>query len=466
MKIVSIINIVKNTITIGSNIIIQGWVRTIRTSKTGISFIGIYDGSCNSLLQIIAYDKLSNYKNEILRITSGCSLVVTGVLKKSPGIGQYFELEAYKIKVIGWIKNPDSYPISAKYHTLEHLREFAHLRPRTSLIGAITRVRHTLAQAIHRFLSEQGFFWVTTPIITTSDTEGAGEMFRVSTLDYNKLPRNNIGEVDFTKDFFGNESFLTVSGQLNCEAYALAMSKVYTFGPVFRAEKSNTSRHLAEFWMVEPEVAFASLNEIIIIAEKMLKYIFNAVLVERYDDMLFFVRNIDKKVIVRIESFKNFNFTQIEYHNAIEILNTCNKKFEKQVFWGIDLSSEHERYLTENYFNSPVIIKNYPKDIKAFYMRLNEDNKTVAAFDILMPGVGEIIGGSQREERCDMLDNRLDEMSIKKENYQWYRDLRCYGTVPHSGFGLGFDRLISYVTGVSNLREVVPFPRTQRSALF
>lgn len=364
------------------------------------------------------------------------------------------------------VDDPDTYPMAAKRHSVEYLREVAHLRPRTNLIGAVARVRHTLSQALHRFFDEQGFFWVSTPLITTSDTEGAGEMFRVSTLDFHNLPRNDKGEVDFSEDFFGREAFLTVSGQLNGEAYASALSKIYTFGPTFRAENSNTSRHLAEFWMVEPEVAFANLNDIAGLAEAMLKYVFKAVLEERRDDLEFFAERINKEAIERLERFVTSDFAQVDYTDAIKILENCGKTFENDVYWGVDMSSEHERYLAEEHFKAPVVVKNYPKAIKAFYMRENEDGKTVAAMDVLAPGIGEIIGGSQREERLDRLDARFDELGMNKEDYWWYRDLRRYGTVPHAGFGLGFERLVSYVTGVSNIRETIPFPRTPRSATF
>ena len=327
-------------------------------------------------------------------------------------------------------------------------------------------MRNCLAQAIHRFFHEEGYLWIAAPLITASDTEGAGEMFRVSTLDMENLPRTPEGKVDYDKDFFGKETFLTVSGQLNVETYACALSKVYTFGPTFRAENSNTSRHLAEFWMVEPEIAFADLEDNAALAEAMLKYVFNAVLTERRDDLEFFTQHIDKDAIDRLERFVASDFAQIDYTDAIEVLQNCGKSFEFPVSWGIDLSSEHERYLAEEHFKSPVVVKNYPKDIKAFYMRLNDDGKTVAAMDVLAPGIGEIIGGSQREERLEVLDARLAEMGLNKEDYWWYRDLRRYGTVPHSGFGLGFERLVVYVTGMGNVRDVIPFPRTPRTAEF
>lgn len=391
---------------------------------------------------------------------------MTGDVVESPGAGQAFELQVTELEVTGWVDDPDTYPMAAKRHSIEHLRELAHLRPRTNIIGAVARVRNCLSQAIHRFYHEEGFIWVSTPLITASDCEGAGEMFRVSTLDMENLPRTSEGKVDYDKDFFGKEAFLTVSGQLNGETYACALSKIYTFGPTFRAENSNTSRHLAEFWMVEPEVAFATLSDIAGLAEAMLKYAFNAVLTERMDDLQFFAQHVDKTVIERLQSFVSSDFAQVDYTDAVDILQKCGKTFEFPVSWGIDLSSEHERYLAEEHFKAPVVVKNYPKDIKAFYMRLNEDGKTVAAMDVLAPGIGEIIGGSQREERLDVLDMRLAEMDLNKEDYWWYRDLRRYGTVPHAGFGLGFERLVSYVTGVSNIRDVIPFPRAPRTANF
>ena len=391
---------------------------------------------------------------------------VTGVLVQSAGQGQSYEIQANSVTVLGWVENPDSYPMAAKRHSIEYLREHAHLRPRTNMIGAVTRVRNCLAQAIHRFYHEQGFLWISTPIITASDCEGAGEMFRVSTLDMQNLPLTDKGEVDYSEDFFGKEAFLTVSGQLNGETYASAMSKIYTFGPTFRAENSNTSRHLAEFWMVEPELAFADLEDIAKLAEQMLKYVFKAVLEERRDDMEFFAQRVEKTAITRLEEFVEKDFAQVDYTEAVEILKACGKKFEYAVEWGVDLQSEHERYLAEEHFKAPVVIKNYPRDIKAFYMRQNEDGKTVAAMDIVAPGIGEIIGGSQREERLDILDARLDEMGLNKDDYSWYRDLRKYGTVPHSGFGLGFERLVAYVTGMGNVRDVIAFPRTKGSATY
>ncbi|WP_109373538.1 asparagine--tRNA ligase [Proteus genomosp. 6] len=466
MIVAPVVDVLQGRIAVGEDVTVRGWVRTRRDSKAGISFLTVYDGSCFNPVQAIINNNLPNYQDEVLHLTTGCSVEVTGKIVESPGQGQNFEIQATHVVVVGMVDDPETYPMAAKRHSIEYLREVAHLRPRTNLIGAVARVRHTLAQALHRFFDEQGFFWVSTPLITAADTEGAGEMFRVSTLDMNNLPRTDKGEVDFSEDFFGREAFLTVSGQLNGETYASALSKVYTFGPTFRAENSNTSRHLAEFWMVEPEVAFADLNDIAALAEKMLKYTFAAVLAERKDDMEFFAQRVDKDAITRLENFITSDFAQIDYTDAVTVLENCGEKFENPVYWGVDLSSEHERYLAEKHFKAPVVVKNYPKDIKAFYMRMNEDGKTVAAMDVLAPGIGEIIGGSQREERLDMFDKRLEEMGMNKEDYWWYRDLRRYGTVPHSGFGLGFERLVAYVTGVANVREVIPFPRTPRNADF
>ncbi|MCL1073120.1 asparagine--tRNA ligase [Shewanella dokdonensis] len=466
MSIASVASVFKGEYAVGSEVTVRGWVRTRRDSKAGISFLAVYDGSCFDPIQGVVPNNLPNYNDEVLKLTAGCSVIVTGEVVESPGAGQDYELQVTNVAVTGWVDDPETYPMAAKRHSVEYLRELAHLRPRTNLIGAVARVRNCLSHAIHRFYHENGFVWVSTPLITASDTEGAGEMFRVSTLDLENLPRTEAGKVDYDKDFFGKEAFLTVSGQLNGEAYACALSKVYTFGPTFRAENSNTSRHLAEFWMVEPEVAFADLHDIAGLAEAMLKYAFKAVLEERMDDMKFFAERVDKTVIERLQRFVSSDFAQVDYTDAVEILKNCGKTFEFPVEWGTDLQSEHERYLAEEHFNSPVVVKNYPKDIKAFYMRMNDDGKTVAAMDVLAPGIGEIIGGSQREERLDVLDQRMDEMGLVKEDYWWYRDLRRYGTVPHSGFGLGFERLVSYVTGVSNIRDVIPFPRAPRSANF
>jgi len=443
---------------------IQGWVRTRRDSKAGISFVNVSDGSSFHPVQVVAPNTLPNYQNEVLHLTAGCAVEATGVIVPSPAKGQPFEMQASAIKVVGWVDDPDSYPIQPKPHTLEFLREVAHLRPRTNVIGAATRVRHTIAQSIHRFFDENGFVWVNTPIITASDAEGAGELFRVSTLDLANLPRTPDGKIDFTQDFFGRETFLTVSGQLNVETYCMALSKVYTFGPTFRAENSNTSRHLAEFWMIEPEIAFADLADDATLAEALLKHIFRTVLTERADDMAFFEERIEKGVIAKLQGIVDSEFVRMDYTEAIGILENAKEKFEFPVKWGMDLQSEHERYLSEKHVGRPVVLMNYPKEIKAFYMRLNEDDKTVAAMDVLAPGIGEIIGGSQREERLDVLDARMTVAGLDKEHYGWYRDLRRYGTVPHAGFGLGFERTVAYVTGLSNVRDAIPFPRTPGNA--
>ena len=443
---------------------VQGWIRTRRDSKAGISFLQVSDGSCFQPLQVVAPATLANYASEVLHLTAGCAIEATGTIVPSVGKGQSFEMQATGVKVIGWVDDPDSYPIQPKPHTLEYLREVSHLRPRTNVIGATTRVRHTLAQAIHRFFHERGFAWVNTPIITVSDAEGAGALFRVSVLDLMNLPRDEKGKVDFSQDFFGREAFLTVSGQLNIEAYCLALSKVYTFGPTFRAENSNTSRHLAEFWMVEPEIAFADLADNATLAEELIKYIFKAVLDERADDMAFFAERIEKEAISRLETIVRSEFVRMDYAEAIRILEAAKQKFEFPVRWGIDLQSEHERYLAEKHVGKPTIVMNYPKDIKAFYMRMNDDGKTVAAMDVLAPGIGEIVGGSQREERLDVLDARMQEHGMDLAAYGWYRDLRRYGSVPHAGFGLGFERTLAYVTGLSNVRDVIPFPRTPGNA--
>ncbi|KUI99198.1 asparagine--tRNA ligase [Vibrio sp. MEBiC08052] len=461
-----VVDVLSGKLAVDSEVTVRGWIRTRRDSKAGISFLAIYDGSCFDPIQAVVPNNLNNYNEEVLKLTTGCSVEVTGTIVASPAQGQDFELAATAVKVVGWVEDADTYPMAKTRHSIEYLREVAHLRPRTNVIGAVARVRNCLSQAIHRFYHEQGFFWVSTPLITAADCEGAGEMFRVSTLDLTNLPLTEQGNVDFSEDFFGKETFLTVSGQLNGETYACALSKIYTFGPTFRAENSNTSRHLAEFWMVEPEVAFAELDDIAKLAEDMLKYVFKAVLEERRDDLEFFAQRIDKDVINRLENFVESDFAQVDYTDAIQILLDSGKEFEFPVEWGIDMSSEHERYLAEEHFKAPVVVKNYPKDIKAFYMRMNEDGKTVAAMDVLAPGIGEIIGGSQREERLNILDQRMLDMGIEPESMNWYRDLRRYGTVPHSGFGLGFERLVSYVTGMGNIRDVIPFPRTPRSANF
>lgn len=450
----------------GQTVRVRGWVRTRRDSKAGLSFVNVSDGSCFDPIQTVIPSTLSNYEHEVKHLSAGASVVVSGTLVPSQGKGQQFEIQASEVVVTGLVDDPETYPIQPKQHSMEFLREMAHLRPRTNLFGAVTRVRHTMMMAIHRHLTEQGFFWINTPIITASDAEGAGDMFRLSTLDLANLPRMPDGKIDFRKDFFGREAFLTVSGQLNVEAYCLAMSKVYTFGPTFRAENSNTARHLAEFWMVEPEMAFADLNDNADVAESFLKGIFRAVLDECADDMAFFAQRVQSDAITRLEAFIAQPFERIDYTEAVAILQKSGRKFEYPVAWGIDLQTEHERFLAEEHIGRPVVVMNYPEAIKAFYMRLNDDEKTVAAMDVLAPGIGEIIGGAQREERLDYLDRRMDQFGLDGSSYGWYRDLRRYGTVPHAGFGLGFERLLVYVCGLSNIRDAIPFPRAPGTAEF
>src|SRR5215475_13371345 len=449
-----------------ASLTVKGWVRTRRDSKAGISFVHVSDGSSFHPVQVVAPNTLPNYSDEVLKLTTGCAVEATGTVVPSPAKGQPFEMQASAIRVIGWVDDPDTYPIQPKPHSLEFLRDVAHLRPRTNVIAAATRVRHTLAQAIHRFFDQNGFVWVNTPIITASDAEGAGALFRVSTLDLANLPRTPEGQIDFSRDFFGREAFLTVSGQLNVEAYCLALTKVYTFGPTFRAENSNTSRHLAEFWMIEPEIAFADLGDDATLAERLLKFAFETLLKARSDDMAFFDERIEKGLIAKLSGIVTSEFVRMDYGEAIKVLERAKEKFEFPVKWGIDLQSEHERYLTEKHARKPVIVMNYPTAIKAFYMRVNDDDKTVAAMDVLAPGIGEIIGGSQREERLDVLDARMTALGIDKEHYTWYRDLRRYGTVPHAGFGLGFERTLAYVTGLANVRDAIPFPRTPGNARY
>ena len=444
----------------GTMLQLCGWVRSKRTSKGGFSFVHLNDGSCLSNLQVVADGELENYESEIEKLGVGCSISVAGKLVASQGKGQDREIHAIKIEVLGWVDDPESYPIAKKKHSFEFLRTVAHLRPRTNTFGAITRIRNRLAQSVHRFFDESGFYWVNTPIITSSDCEGAGDMFRVSTLD--QLHRE---QTDFSEDFFGSETFLTVSGQLNLETHACALKKVYTFGPTFRAENSNTSRHLAEFWMIEPEIAFADLQDNARLAESLLKTTFSDTLSNCMEDLEFFNTQVNSNVIERLQSLVESEFAVMSYSDAIKTLENSGKKFEFDVSWGSDLQSEHERFLTEEVVKGPLVVTDYPKDIKAFYMRLNDDEKTVAAMDILVPGVGEIVGGSQREERLDVLDLRLNNEALKRELW-WYRDLRKYGTVPHAGFGLGFERLVQYVSGMENIRDTIPFPRVPKNAAF
>jgi asparaginyl-tRNA synthetase len=453
-------------ITVNTVVTVKGWIRTRRDSKAGFSFINVHDGTCFNPIQVIAPAEMTNYSEEIQKLTAGCAVECTGTLVESRGRGQKFEIQANQVNVVGWVEDPDTYPIQPKRHSFEFLRDVAHLRSRTNTFGAVARVRHTAARAIHQFFHEQDYYWINTPIITASDAEGAGDMFQVSTLDMANLPRTQQGNVDFSQDFFGKEAFLTVSGQLNVEGYCLALSRVYTFGPTFRAENSNTARHLAEFWMVEPEVAFADLDDLADLAEAFLKYIFKVILEECPDDMAFFAERIEPEAINRLEKFLTLPFVRLDYSEAIDILKSSGQSFEYPAKWGLDLQTEHERYLTEKHFNSPVVVKNYPTEIKAFYMRLSDDQKTVAAMDVLAPGIGEIIGGAQREERLDVLERRMRESGLDVNTYDWYLDLRRYGTVPHAGFGLGFERLVSYITGMANIRDAIPYPRVPGRADF
>ena len=456
--------ILTGAVPLQSEVTVKGWVRSKRDSKSGISFLDINDGSSFDGVQIIVPSELSNYEDEVLKISTGCAIEVSGTLVKSEGKGQSVEIKAAAVDICGWIDDPESYPIAKKRHSFEYLRTVAHLRPRTNTFGAITRVRTALANAIHNFFFERGFDWINTPIITGNDCEGAGELFRISTLDMVNLPYGNDQQIDFTEDFFASEAYLTVSGQLQLEALCLAMSNVYTFGPTFRAENSNTSRHLAEFWMVEPEIAFADLSDLADLAEAMLTEVLRRVLDTCEDDIAFFAQRIDKEVLGRLRSVIHSPFERMDYSEAVTLLSGAKASFEFPVKWGLDLQSEHERWLTETHVGKPVVVMNYPKDIKAFYMRSNDDDKTVAAMDVLAPGIGEIIGGSQREERLTQLDARMDN-EMRKQLW-WYRDLRRYGTVPHAGFGLGFERLLNYVTGMENIRDAIPFPRTPGNALF
>ena len=460
----SVKNLIGDEALIGSHVTVQGWLRSKRDSKAGISFLAVNDGSHFDSLQCVAPKELENYEDEVLKLSTGCAVIVSGELVASQGGGQSVEIQASHVELIGGIDDPESYPIAKKRHTFEYLRTQAHLRTRTNTFGAVTRVRHTLANAIHDFFHSEDFYWVNTPIITASDCEGAGELFRVSTLDLTNLPRDDKGQVDTSQDFFGSDAYLTVSGQLAVESYCLSMSKVYTFGPTFRAENSNTSRHLAEFWMVEPEVAFADLADNAALAERLLKSVTQRVLNDCETDLGFFQQRIDNTVLERLTNIVDQPFVRVTYSDAIDILLKSGKKFEFPVEWGIDMASEHERFLSETHFKAPVVVTDYPRDIKAFYMRLNDDERTVAAMDVLAPGIGEIIGGSQREERLDVLDARMDE--ALEDTLWWYRDLRRYGTVPHAGFGLGFERLVAYITGMENVRDVIPFPRTPGNAEF
>ena len=449
---------------VGAKVTVMGWVRTRRDSKGGFSFIELNDGSCFSGLQIIADDKLGNYETEVLKLNAGCAIRAYGDLVSSPAKGQRVELRAEEIEVFGWA-DPATYPLQKKRHSFEFLRGIAHLRPRTNTFGAIARVRNAMSLAIHTFFQKRGFFYIHTPIITGSDCEGAGEMFRVTTLDLANIPKRD-GRVDFEKDFFGVPANLTVSGQLEAEIYALALGDVYTFGPTFRAENSNTSRHLAEFWMIEPEMAFCDLEGNAELAVAFLKYVFQDVLNHCEEDMNFFNRFIDASVLETLEVLISEDFERLTYTEAIKILSKARATFEFPVVWGSDLQSEHERYLCEKVFKKPVVLVDYPREIKPFYMKLNEDGKTVRAMDVLVPKIGEIIGGSQREDDYETLLERIKASNLNPDDYWWYLELRKFGSAPHAGFGLGFERLIQFVTGMANIREVIPFPRTPGNVSF
>ncbi len=466
MAVFSVKQILAGVAKVGDSVTVRGWVRNRRDSKAGLSFVTVSDGSCFDAIQVIAENKLTNYNSEIVNLTKDCAVIATGKLVESQGGGQSVEIIADTIEVTGFVENPDTYPVSPKRHTVEYLREHAHLRIRTNLISSVMRIRNTASVAIHDYLQANGFYWVHTPLITASDCEGAGELFKVTTLDFDKLPRDDKGKVDYKQDFFGKESFLTVSGQLNVETYCMGLSKVYTFGPTFRAENSNTTRHLAEFWMVEPEMAFADLNDNMTVAQGMLKHVFKAVLDKNGDDMAFFAQFIDKSVVERLEKMVNDDFEVVTYTDAIARLEKSGRKFENPLYWGVDLASEHERFLCEELVGKPTIVTNYPKEIKAFYMRQNEDGKTVAAMDILAPGVGEIVGGAAREERYDVLVGKMQALGMDPASLDWYLDLRRFGTAPHAGFGLGLERAVSYITGVQNVRDIIPFPRTPKNVAF
>lgn len=445
---------------VGREVRLRGWVRTRRDSKGGFSFLELNDGSCLGNLQIVAPGELPNYESEIKRLTTGCSILVEGVIQASPGEKQAVEVLANRIAVFGWAP-PESYPLQKKRHSYEFLRTIAHLRPRTNSFGAVMRVRNTVCRSIHEFFQEEGFLYIHTPIITASDCEGAGAMFRVTTLDPAAVPPDKPQD-----DFFGKPTYLTVSGQLEAEVFACSLGRVYTFGPTFRAENSNTTRHLAEFWMVEPEAAFFELADNMDLAERFLKRIFRDVLQRSAEDMEFFARWVEPTAITTLEHVLKEEFVRLTYTEAVEILRQSGQDFEFPVEWGRDLQAEHERYLTETHFRKPVILTDYPRTIKPFYMRLNDDGRTVRAMDVLLPRVGEIIGGSQREERLDVLTQRMEEQGLRAEDYWWYLDLRRFGSVPHSGFGLGLERAVQFITGMGNIRDVIPFPRTPGSAEF
>ncbi|MCC7474578.1 MAG: asparagine--tRNA ligase [Pirellulales bacterium] len=455
----------RNPNSIGKDAIVRGWIRTRRDSKGGFSFLELNDGSCLANIQVVADAKLTNYESEVKQLSAGCSVTVRGEVKASGGKEQATEIHATELTVHGWA-DPEAYPLQKKRHSFEKLREWAHLRPRTNTFGAVARVRNRICKSIHDFFQEEGFLYLHTPIITASDCEGAGAMFRVSTIDPEKPPRTEQGVVDYQQDFFGRPAYLTVSGQLEGEIYATALGKIYTFGPTFRAENSNTTRHLAEFWMIEPEAAFFELPDNMALAERFLKRICRDVLADCGEDLQLFADHVDKTVLERLHNVVEHDFRRLSYTEAVELLKDSGKSFEFPIAWGSDLQAEHERYLTEEKFREPVILYDYPATIKPFYMRVNDDGRTVRAMDVLVPGVGEIIGGSQREERLDVLEARMREQHLNLDDYWWYRDLRRFGTVPHSGFGLGLERMVQFVTGMANIRDVIPFPRTPGNAEF
>ncbi|MCP4307079.1 MAG: asparagine--tRNA ligase [bacterium] len=460
----TLIKHVLNSSAVDEPVEVAGWVRTRRDSKGGFSFVEVNDGSSFSGIQVIVPGELANYESEVLNLTTGSAVAITGELVESPGAGQRVEVHATEVKVYG-LADPEDYPLQKKRISYEKLRDIAHLRPRTNTFGAVARVRNALAYATHKFYQERDFLYLHTPMITSSDAEGAGEMFQVTTLDVGAPPRVD-GQVDYSKDFFGKPTFLTVSGQLSAETYASALDRVYTFGPTFRAENSNTRRHLAEFWMIEPELAFADLSDNADLAEDYIRYMFQHVLDNCLDDLEFFNKWVEEGVLDRLHAIVDSEFRRITYTEAIAALEGADASFEFPVSWGADLQSEHERYLTEVVFDQPVVVTDYPKDIKAFYMRRNDDGKTVAAMDVLLPGVGEIVGGSQREERHDVLLESITEKGLPLDEYWWYLDLRRFGSVPHAGFGLGFGRIVQFVTGMQNIRDVIPYPRTPNSAEF
>lgn len=463
MSLLSTKEILSGKALVGQEVTLAGWIRTRRDSKAGFSFLAVNDGSGFDSVQVIANNTLENYESDVLKLTTSCGVVVDGIVQESQGQGQSVEVVAKKIVVTGFVEDPDTYPMSAKRHSVEYLREYAHLRPRTNLMGAVMRIRNTLAYAIHSFFQQNGFMWVATPLITGSDCEGAGEMFTVTNFDLNNVPKDDKGNADFSKDFFGKHTYMTVSGQLNVETYACAFSKVYTFGPTFRAENSNTTRHLAEFWMIEPEMAFCDLEQLMDVEEDFLKSVLSYIMEQCDDELAFLEKYTSLPLRERMKAVTESEIERVRHEEVIRILKEAGENFEFEPEYGQDIAKEHEKYLTEKYFKAPVFVYDWPKDIKAFYMYQNDDGKTVAAVDLLVPGAGELMGGSQREVRYDLLKNRMDELGISEESLWWYLNLRKYGGCDHSGFGMGFERLLMYVTGMENIRDVIPFHRTPGS---